>query len=133
MRTNRLLLTITLSIGLIISSCNSAKKIATTTVDKPSQITFNVNLLDLSNDTFKVKVKTPQLSASNNIFQFASTAPGTYQVMNIGKYVTKFTAYDKNNVEIATTKLGLNQYEISTPTKVDHIEYFISETWDTKV
>ncbi|NQX81431.1 MAG: peptidase [Flavobacteriaceae bacterium] len=133
MRINKFLLTITLGIILAISSCNTTKKTTTASVEKTSEIIFDINLLDLSNDTFKVKVKTPQLSATNNIFQFASTAPGTYQIMNIGKYVTKFAAYDKNNTEIPTTKQGLNQYVISTPAKVDYIEYNISETWDTEV
>ena len=133
MRINKFLLTITLGIILAISSCNTTKKTTTASVEKTSEIIFDINLLDLSNDTFKVKVKTPQLSATNNIFQFASTAPGTYQIMNIGKYVTKFAAYDKNNTEIPTSKQGLNQYVISTPAKVDYIEYNISETWDTEV
>ena len=98
-----------------------------------SQVNFNINLNDRSNDTFKVSAKTPQLTSENKIFQFASTAPGTYQVMNIGRFVKGFKAFDKKGNEIPTTHITTNQFEISQPEKVRSISYEISETYDTKV
>ncbi|OGU77054.1 MAG: hypothetical protein A2V93_01970 [Ignavibacteria bacterium RBG_16_34_14] len=64
---------------------------------------FYINLNDRDNDLFTVTIIPENLSDENNIFQFASTAPGTYQRMDIGKYVKS------NNVQqiletINTTK-----------------------------
>ena len=87
------------------------------------EVRFTVNLLDRSNDTFKVQVIPPTLTADNNIFQFASTAPGTYQVMDIGNYVTTFKAYDKNGIILETNKISINQYELTSPEKIAKIEH----------
>ncbi|MCG2459894.1 hypothetical protein K8352_03980 [Flavobacteriaceae bacterium F89] len=118
-----------LAIAVVFYSCGSGK------MDVPTAQTvdFTVNLNDRSNDTFKVEVAPPVLSEDNNIYQFAATAPGTYQVMDIGRYVTSFAAFDKNGNEIGTKHLSTNQFELSTPEKIAKIEYQISETWDTPV
>ena len=39
------------------------------------------------------------LTAENAVYQFASTAPGTYQVMNIGRFVKSFDAFDGRGTE----------------------------------
>jgi len=117
------------TLAFIIISCRGAKNITT----KISEVNFYINLLDRTNDTFKVEVIAPTLTASNNIFQFASTAPGTYQVMDIGRYVRSFKALDKNGNELETKKISINQYELASPEKIKKIEYHIAETWDTPV
>ena len=48
-------------------------------------IQVSVDLNDQSDDTFKVSVYVSDLSQENDIYQFASTAPGTYSTMNIGR------------------------------------------------
>jgi len=113
----------------IFISCGTSKN-ATSTVN---DVTFNVNLNDRSNDTFKVQVIAPTLTASNNIYQFASTAPGTYSVMDMGRFVKTFKAFDSKGNEVETKQISVNQYELSAPTTIAKIEYQISETWDTPV
>jgi len=120
---------IAFSLFFVFISCGSVK---TKEVVEPI-VEFNVDLLDRSDDTFKVVVIAPELKEQNNIFQFASSAPGTYQVMDIGRFVRSFKAYDINGVEIKTEKINTNQYQLSTPEKISKIEYSIAETWDTKV
>lgn len=100
---------------------------------KLQNIAFTINLNDRSDDTFKVKVTVPNLKSENNIFQFASTAPGTYQVMDIGRFVKSFIALDRKGRMIRTTQISTNQFEISKPKKVKTIIYEIAETYDTPV
>ena len=64
------------------------------------------NLNDRSEDTFKVTLDIKGLKQENNIFQFASTAPGTYQVMDIGRFVKNFQAFDKDGNPMEITKLS---------------------------
>lgn len=97
------------------------------------KLQYSIDLNDRQNDTFKVTLKVDKLSDANNAYQFASTAPGTYQVMNLGRFVSKFKAFDKKGREIETKKISVNQWEISTPKKVKKISYTIAETWDTPV
>jgi predicted metalloprotease with PDZ domain len=98
-----------------------------------AQQKFYVNLNDRADDLFKVTLIPDKLSEQNKIFQFASTAPGTYQIMDIGRFVRSFRAFDINGDEISTKVLSQNQREISDPVNVKKIVYTIAETWDTKV
>jgi len=85
-------------------------------------------------DTFFVELNiNSNLSKTAEIFQFAATAPGTYQTMNIGRYVSHFIALNGKGNPIETVKISENQYLISTPQKIRKITYRIAETWDTKV
>jgi len=94
---------------------------------------FTIDMTGPSTDTFLVELKVPKLSSSNKIFQFASTAPGAYQVMDIGRFVSDFKAFDKKGREILVKKLQVNQFEISSPQKVKTIRYRVAETFDTPV
>jgi predicted metalloprotease with PDZ domain len=73
------------------------------------------------------------LSSENNIFQFASTAPGTYKIMDIGRFVTNFKAFDINNKIIDVKKISVNQYELFTPKKIAKITYEVAETFDSQI
>ncbi|MBI3579746.1 MAG: hypothetical protein HY089_10090, partial [Ignavibacteriales bacterium] len=97
------------------------------------QQVFEVNLNDRSGDTFKVTLYPAHLSASNNVFQFASTAPGTYQVMDIGRFVHDFKAFDKSGNEVPTEHTSTNQWTISHPTDIKKITYTVEDIWDAKV
>lgn len=96
-----------------------------------SQHKFKINLNDRSDDLFKVTLMPEKLTEKNKIYQFAATAPGTYQIMDIGRYVKSFKAFDNAGSEIPVKQLSVNQWEISDPGKVGRIEYAIAETWDT--
>ncbi|HEY5615009.1 MAG TPA: hypothetical protein VIL52_03230, partial [Bacteroidota bacterium] len=98
-----------------------------------SQQVFEVNLNDRSGDTFKVTVYPEKLSASNDIFHFASTAPGTYQIMDIGRYVKNFKAFDGSGKEIATENISANQWKISNPAAVRKITYEAVDIWDSDI
>ena len=98
-----------------------------------AQQKFFVNLNDRADDLFKVTLIPSNLTDENKIFQFASTAPGTYQLMDIGRYVRTFKAIDETGNEIASRQISTNQWEIEEPAKVKKIYYTIAETWDTPV
>ena len=98
-----------------------------------AQHRFTIDLNDISDDLFKVTVIPNNLNEQNNIFQFASIAPGTYQIMDIGRFVRTFTAYDKNGDILDTEQISTNQWKLSDPTHTAKIEYTIAETWDTPV
>ena len=98
-----------------------------------AQQKFYLDLNDRSSDVFKVTLIPEKLSDENTIYQFASTAPGTYQRMHMGRFVTSFKAYDKTGNEIETKHESLNQWSISNPEEVTKIIYDIEDTWDTPV
>ena len=98
-----------------------------------AQQKFYLDLNDRSDDTFTVTLIPEKLSEENRIYQFASTAPGTYERMDLGRFVRSFQAYDKDGNEIETKQESLNQWSISYPENVEKIVYEIEDTWDTPV
>ncbi len=85
-------------------------------------------------DTLFVRVEVlGQLDKSEGLFQFPVTAPGTYQTMNIGRFVSGFQAYDKKGRSLEVSYLAPNQYLITKPQKLAYVEYAIAETFDTPV
>lgn len=100
---------------------------------KNPEITYQVNLNDRADDLFKVSLTVKGLTADNSVFQFAATAPGTYQTMDIGRFVRSFKAYDKRGREISSKQISTNQWALNEPKKVRRIAYQIAETWDTPV
>lgn len=94
---------------------------------------FHLDLTNVSDDLFHVVLYPEQLSEENKIYQFAATAPGTYQTMDIGRFVRSFKAFDENGNEIETKNISTNQYLINDPAKVKKIEYSIDDTWGTHV
>lgn len=96
-------------------------------------LTYSLDVTQ-NTDTFQVEINVPEkLSKNTRIFQFAATAPGTYQTQNIGRYVSGFKALNSKGKEIKTTYIAPNQYEISKPHKVKSLVYKVAETFDTQV
>ena len=94
---------------------------------------YIVDLTDREGDTFKVTLRVDDLGPANAVYQFASTAPGTYQVMDIGRYVRNFEARNASGGIVASEQISTNQWQIADPEAVAEIRYEIAETWDTPV
>ncbi|MEJ8801650.1 M61 family metallopeptidase [Pontibacter sp. H249] len=120
----------------IIAACGFAAMLAFSTgaeAAKGPELTYTINLNDRADDRFKVTLDVKGLKPGNDIFQFAATAPGTYQTMDIGRFVEGFKAYDKKGRELEAKQISTNQWQLSKPEKVRKITYSIAETFDTKV
>ena len=99
----------------------------------PRPLVYDINLNDRADDQFKVTLHVKGLTADNAIYQFAATAPGTYQIMDIGRYVRSFKAFDAKGRELKTEQVSVNQWKFDQPKKVRTVQYSIAETWDTPV
>lgn len=85
-------------------------------------------------DTFFVSLTLDKkLDQTDTLFQFPATAPGTYQTMNIGRFVSDLTAFDGKGKPIDVSRTSVNQFVIHDPGKVGAIRYKVAETFDTRV
>lgn len=94
---------------------------------------YHVDLTDTAHHVFSVALTVPPLTAANNVFEFAATAPGTYQTMNIGRFVRDFMAYDAKGAPVATEQISANEWQLSAPERVRRITYRVLATRDTAV
>jgi len=76
-----------------------------------------------------VNLQVNGLSSSNNIFQFAATTPGAYCVLDIGRFVRSFKAFDANGEEISTFQSDVNRWQLSEPEKIKEIQYEVEAMW----
>lgn len=98
-----------------------------------SPLGYAIDLNDRADDQFKVTAWVSGLTEANAIYQFAATAPGTYQVMDIGRFVRGFEAFDAAGRPVPVERVAVNQWRLSDPPRVRTLRYRIAETWDTPV
>ena len=103
------------------------------TAGQQSALGYAIDLNDRADDSFKVTAWVGGLTEANAVYQFAATAPGTYQVMDIGRYVRSFEAFDAAGRSVPVERVSVNQWKLSDPAQVRTLRYAISETWDTPV
>ncbi|HEX3274114.1 MAG TPA: hypothetical protein VHR43_04595, partial [Gemmatimonadales bacterium] len=94
-------------------------------------LAYSIDLNRRQDDQFHVTLRVTGLGPENAVYQFAATAPGTYQVMNIGRFVRQFQAFDAAGRMVPTERVSVNQWKLSDPARVRTIRYAVSETWDS--
>jgi predicted metalloprotease with PDZ domain len=99
----------------------------------PATLAYSIDLNRRADDLFHVTLRVAGLGPDNDIYQFAATAPGTYQVMNIGRYVKSFAAFDAKGASVPVERVSVNQWRLSAPARVATIRYTIGETWDSQL
>jgi len=119
-----------LSLVFVLGSCRPPVQTERTEVPQIAYIVKVTNPLD---DLFRVTVRTSGLSADNGIYNFASTAPGTYSLLDFGRFVSSFKAFDNRGNEIPVERVSTNQWKISRPGELATITYDVEDSFDAKV
>ena len=119
-----------IAIAICFAGCSSQ---TVTSSDQSPQIIYNVNVSNHEDDLFHVTVFTENLTTDNGIYNFAATAPGTYQEMDFGRFVKTFKAYDKDGNELSAKNISTNKWEIADVSKLSKIEYDIEDTFDSEI
>jgi len=122
------------SIYLIVIICLLGFRTAYPVSDSNSTyILYEIDLTKTDDDLFHISVYPGKLSSENKYFNFVAFAPGVHQVLDYGRFVKSFTAYDEKDSVIITENISLNKWLISTPEKVYKIDYVIEDSFDAEV
>ena len=97
------------------------------------QITFDVDLTNPTDDLFHVSVATKNLTSENNVYNFASTAPGTYSILDFGRFVKSFKAFDKGGNPIVVEQISTNKWKIADPERLSLLQYDIEDSFDARI
>jgi predicted metalloprotease with PDZ domain len=90
---------------------------------------YTVDLRERGSHQIGVTLRVDSLLAGDTVFQFAATAPGTYQTMDIGRFVRGFTVVDARGRVVPATRVSTNQWRIDAPRRVRTIRYRVHDTW----
>ena len=119
-----------LSMILIISIGFSYQVIAQ---DKSvPEIIYSVDVTNHQDDLFHVTVFVNGLSHRNNVYNFASTTPGTYSVLDFGRFVKSFNAFDADGNELSVERLSTNRWEINYAEKLTKLVYDVEDSFDAE-
>jgi predicted metalloprotease with PDZ domain len=100
---------------------------------RAQELRYTVDLREQGSHTIGVTLTVDSLPAGDTLFQFAATAPGTYQTMDIGRFVQGFTAVDKRGRTVSSRQVSTNQWRIDEPRRVRAIRYRVHDTWHTPI
>lgn len=101
--------------------------------EKKIKLEYEVNLTHIDEDSFYVSLNVGGFTKDTAVFQFASTAPGTYQTMDVGRFVGSFTAKNASGVALPVYRLSTNQYVIRNAQTLAEITYKAEDTYDTRI
>lgn len=107
--------------------------LAQTTFAGKLDLAFRVDVTKISADSFYVSLDVKGLSGDSAVYQFASTAPGTYQVMDVGRFVGSFAAYDSKGARLSSYRLSTNQFVIKPAKQLARLTYQIEDSYDTVI
>ena len=108
----------------------AAAAVAQTTPTGSAELTYHVDVRERGEDRFQVRLTVAGLPADSDVLQFAATAPGTYQVMDVGRFVEGLRAEDAEGNAIPVEQISTNQWRLASPADVREISYSVAETWD---
>lgn len=97
------------------------------------KLNYRVDISEPMQDRFYVTLAVKGWSNDSAVFQFASTAPGTYQVMDVGRFVNGFTASDSKGKSLPVVQRGINQYVINDAKNLATISYRVEDVNDTNL
>lgn len=112
---------------IFIVGCSSQ---TTTHTHQQPQIIYNIDVTELGDDLFDVTVSASNLTEENNVYNFPATVPGTYQVMDFGRFVESFDAFDSDGNKLGVEQISTNQWKINNISKLSEIRYNINDTFD---
>ncbi len=99
----------------------------------PVEFHYTVDLTKIESDSFFVMLETGGIPHDSVVFQFAATAPGTYEVENVGRFVGGFEALDRDGKALPFRRRNLNQYVIQQAQRLATIRYRVEDSYDTAI
>jgi len=95
------------------------------------KISYTIDVTHFDSDSFFVDLDVSGLSGDSAVFQFASTAPGTYQVMNVGRFVGGFSAFDAKGKRLEISHPEINQFVIRHASDLARVTYQVDDSYGT--
>lgn len=92
--------------------------------------TFYTDLSRLENDRLEIILYPPALGQDTLRYYLPRMVPGIYGVMDFGKLVSDFRAWDKNGKELPVHRPDAHSWEIRNAKKLSKISYRVDDYWE---
>lgn len=102
--------------------------------DETNMYRYRVDLNGVANDMVSVELMVPlNILEDEMTFHFPKIIPGTYEILDYGRFINGLKAFDSKNVELEVERTDPNTWVIKKSKKLAKITYFIEDTWDANL
>jgi predicted metalloprotease with PDZ domain len=96
------------------------------------QYDYTIHLDECKKDRLLVELTCPGIKGDTVSFNFPMTIPGTYAILDYGKYIQKLSAFDSNGKKLKIQKSTNNTFLIYPANDLARITYHVEDSWDSK-
>jgi predicted metalloprotease with PDZ domain len=96
------------------------------------KMNYHVDLTSCIKDQLSVALNTAYKGGDTAVFNFPMTVPGTYSVLDYGRFITQFKAFDSAGKALKVKKKGNNSFVILPGRDVAKIQYVVDDSWEEK-
>jgi len=93
---------------------------------------FTANLADCKKDKVDVQLSCSHKGGDTAFFNFPMTIPGTYAVLDYGRYISQLKAFDSKGTALKVSKKGNNTFVILPGNDIASITYSVDDSWEEK-
>ncbi len=93
---------------------------------------FSIDLTKCFKDKLLVELSVPEIKSDEAIYRLPKIVPGTYEILNFGRFVSEFKAFDAEGKEMNVEKADINSWKISKANRLAKITYEVEDSWDTE-
>ena len=94
---------------------------------------FSVDLTKCSDDKLFIELITPQVTTDFIVYRLPKIVPGTYEILNFGRFISDFKAFDSLGKEMDVEALDVNSWKIADAKRIYKISYLVEDSWDTDI
>ncbi|HEY0029800.1 MAG TPA: peptidase M61 [Bacteroidia bacterium] len=94
---------------------------------------FFVDLTKCPDDKLVIELITPRMNDAEVLYRLPKMVPGTYEILNFGRFVSNFVASDSLGNPLAVEHTDVNSWKINNAKKLSKITYSVEDSWDTEI
>lgn len=122
----RFIFTLFLSLSI---TCLSAQK----PVKADSGYQVEIDVKNIVGNHVEVRLFPPVITADTLVYNIPKIVPGTYAISDFGRYIEGLKAIDKSGNPLNVEKLDDNRWAVANASKLHHLEYRVSGTFDDRL
>ena len=97
---------------------------------EPLKLDYEIDITKIESDSFYVTLSVEGIKSDSIIFQFAVAAPGTYSILDAGRFVGDLNAFDNQGKRLPIKRININQIIIYNSSELRKIVYAVDDTYD---
>lgn len=91
---------------------------------------YFVNLADVKEPVLNIELITPQIEEQTINFRMPEMIPGTYRILDFGRYVSDVNAYDASGNALPVSRLDTNTWQIDNANTLYKLTYVVSPSFN---